>query len=342
MNPAVLARSLFGNHKHRMAKSKAIATRVLRPDDSGIAEAAALLLAGRLVAFPTETVYGLGADARSADAVASLYAAKRRPSFNPLIAHVPDIDAARAEGLFDATALRLAAAFWPGPLTLVVPAQERSRISDLARAGLDSVALRVPDHPVAGALIRAAGRPVVAPSANRSGRISPTSTDHVLEELAGRVDAILDGGPTRVGLESTVVACLDMPRLLRPGGVTREALEEVLGGPLAADIGGGITSPGMLASHYAPVAGVRLEASSALPDEAVLDFGGALRGQGAGPYRDLSPGRDLAEAAARLFGQLRDLDGTAARIAVAPIPRRGLGHAINDRLSRAAAPRPAR
>ncbi len=324
-----------------MATSNVIATRVIRPDDAGIAAAAALLLAGRLVAFPTETVYGLGADARSAEAVASIYAAKCRPSFNPLIAHVHDIEAALSEGLFDADAGRLAAAFWPGPLTLVVPVLHRSLISDLARAGLTSVALRVPDHPIAAAMIRAAGRPIVAPSANRSGRISPTSAEHVLQELAGRVDAVLDGGPTRVGLESTVVACLGAPRLLRPGGVTREALEEVLGRDIAADAGDEIASPGMSASHYAPGAVVRLDAVSALPDEAVLDFGGVLHGQGAGPYRDLSPGRDLVEAAARLFGHLRQLDGTAPCIAVAPVPRRGLGHAINDRLRRAAAPRPA-
>lgn len=323
-----------------MLPADTIETRLLSPDAAGIAQAAALLRAGRLVAFPTETVYGLGADARDAGAVAAIYAAKCRPSFNPLIAHVADIDAARREGRFDADALRLADAFWPGPLTLVVPADPASRIVDLARAGLESVALRVPDHPVALDLLRAADRPIVAPSANRSGRISPTSARHVMEELAGRIDAILDDGPTTVGLESTIVSCLGEPVLLRCGGVSVEAIEACLGRRLAAASQGPVVAPGMLASHYAPDAPVRLAAAAALPHEGVLDFGGILAGQGAGPYLDLSASGDLIEAAANLFAHLRRLDGTAAGIAVAPIPRTGIGLAINDRLARAAAPRP--
>lgn len=323
-----------------MAKDEPIETRSIQADAAGIAEAGALLRAGKLVAFPTETVYGLGADARSGPAVAAIYAAKRRPSFNPLIAHLGDTAAALAEGRFEAAASRLAEAFWPGPLTLVVPASAACSVSDLARAGLGSVALRVPDHPVAQALISAAGGPVVAPSANRSGRISPTSARHVWEELAGRIDAVIDGHPTRVGLESTVVSCVGEPTLLRHGGVTAEALEAVLGHALAVATGGEIVAPGMLASHYAPSARVRLDAEAARPDEAVLDFAGRLEGQGAGPYLDLSPAADLREAAAHVFDYLRRLDGPLA-IAVAPVPGRGLGRAINDRLRRAAAPRPA-
>ncbi len=322
-----------------MSRVNRVETRLIGTDATGIAEAAALLRAGRLVAFPTETVYGLGADARSGEAVAAIYAAKRRPSFNPLIAHVADTLAARVEGRFDAAAERLAEAFWPGPLTLVVPVAQTCGVSALARAGLDSVALRVPGHPVARALIAAAGRPIVAPSANRSGRISPTTARHVFEELDGRIDAILDGEAASIGLESTVVSCLGEPRLLRPGGVTREAVEDRLGRRLLDPVGDEVTAPGMLASHYAPAAMVRLDVGLALPDEAVLDFGGALRGQRGHAYLDLSPARDLAEAASRLFDFLRRLDGEARTIAVAPIPRRGLGHAINDRLARAASPR---
>ena len=314
----------------------------LAADPAGIAAAADLLRAGRLVAFPTETVYGLGADARSAEGVAGIYAAKGRPSFNPLIAHVADLAAAREQGLFDADALALARAFWPGPLTLVVPVTPGCTVSDLARAGLDSVALRVPAHPVARALIAEAGLPVAAPSANRSGRISPTTAAHVLADLDGRIDAVLDGGPTEVGVESAIVSCLGAPTLLRPGGVTREAIEAVLGRPLADAAAGGRTiAPGMLVSHYAPRAAVRLDARALRPGEAGLDFGGRFSGQG-GPVLDLSRRRDLAEAAANLFGFLRSLDERLAgqgSIAVAPIPAEGLGEAIRDRLARAAAER---
>ncbi len=314
----------------------------LTADPDGIAAAAALLCRGGLVGFPTETVYGLGADATSAEAVAGIYAAKDRPRFNPLIAHVPDLEAAQRQGVFGPDALALARAFWPGPLTLVVAVAPDCTVADLARAGLDSVALRVPAHPVARAVIEAAGVPVAAPSANRSGRISPTLSIHVLEDLDGRIDAVLDGGATEVGVESTIVSCLGEPTLLRPGGVTREALEAVLGRRLLVMADDGPTiAPGMLRSHYAPRAAVRLDALSLRPGEAGLDFGGRFAGQG-GDTLDLSPRRDLAEAAANLFGYLRRLDEAfngAGTIAVAPIPTSGLGEAIADRLARAAAER---
>ncbi|MCO5092441.1 L-threonylcarbamoyladenylate synthase [Bosea sp. (in: a-proteobacteria)] len=316
-------------------------TKRLSADAAGIAEAAALLRAGGLVALPTETVYGLAADATSGSAVAGIYAAKERPSFNPLIAHLPDLAGARRQGLFDANALTLAQAFWPGPLTLVVPASPGCTVSELARAGLSSVALRVPVHPVAQAVLAAAGRPIAAPSANRSGRISPTSARHVLADLEGRIDAVLDAGPAAVGVESTIVACLDgAPRLLRPGGVPREAIEHVLGRPLviASETGHGPIAPGMLASHYAPAARMRLDADAPHDGEAWLGFGPEARAHPAA--LNLSPAGDLGEAAANLFGHMRRLDEAGhAVIAVARIPEQGLGEAINDRLRRAAAPR---
>ncbi|MDB5508981.1 MAG: Sua5/YciO/YrdC/YwlC family protein [Hyphomicrobiales bacterium] len=310
-------------------------------DPRAVAQAADVIRAGGLVAFPTETVYGLGADATSGVAVAKIYQAKDRPQFNPLISHVPDLAAAEREGLFDAQARALAEAFWPGPLTLVVPASPTCRISDLARAGLPSVALRVPAHPVARDLLIAAGLPVAAPSANRSGRISPTHAAHVMGDLDGRIDMVLDGGPTQVGLESTIVACLpEGVRLLRPGGIARASIEEVLGAPLlAAATDAGVTAPGMLASHYAPHARLRLNATQVEPEEAVLDFGGRFAHVQAASF-DLSPRGNLVEAATHLFAFLRALDATGAEtIAVAPIPHDGLGEAINDRLARAAAPR---
>ena len=323
-----------------MSLTASLQTRLLRPDHGGLATAAALLRANGLVAFPTETVYGLGADARSGEATARIYEAKGRPRFNPLIAHLPSPALAMAEGLFDRHAAALAEAFWPGPLTLVVPATPACGVCELARAGLPSVALRVPGHALARAFLEAAGVPVVAPSANRSGRISPTEALHVMAELDGRIDIVLDGGPTSVGLESTIVACLGRPTLLRPGGIARADLESVLGVALAApETGGKVAAPGMLASHYAPQAAVRLAAREARPGEAVLDFGGRLGGQGAAAYLDLSPRGDLKEAASRLFGYLRRLDALAPTIAVAPIPVTGLGEAINDRLGRAAAAR---
>ncbi len=322
------------------SQRQSVATRRLPAGPQATAEAARLLRDGRLVALPTETVYGLGADATSDTAVAAIYAAKERPSFNPLIAHVPDLAAAEALGVFDVDARALAAAFWPGPLTLVTPTTPDCPVSLLARAGLDSIALRAPDHAGAQDILRATGRPVAAPSANRSGRVSPTTADHVLGDLDGRIDLVVDGGPCPVGVESTIVACLDgAVRILRPGGVARADIERVLGRAVdeATDDAPTI-APGMLASHYAPRAGVRLEAREVRPDEAVLDFGGQLAASG--PRLDLSPDGDLAEAAAHLFAYLRRLDAAGcAGIAVAPIPHEGLGEAINDRLARAAAPR---
>jgi L-threonylcarbamoyladenylate synthase len=319
-------------------------TQHLLPDEAGIAMAARLLREGKLVGLPTETVYGLAADATSGTAVAGIYAAKERPSFNPLIAHLPDLAAAQRQGLFDANALALARAFWPGPLTLVVPISPGCTVSDLARAGLETIGLRVPSHPVAQAVLRLADRPIAAPSANRSGRISATSAEHVVAELDGKIDAVLDGGPTHVGVESTIVACLDgAPRLLRPGGVPRAAIEGVIGRPLviAGESGVAPISPGLLASHYAPTAGVRLDADAPRPGEAWLGFGPEPEGAGAAAVSlNLSPSGDLAEAASHLFGYLRQLDAAGPRsIAVAPIPMEGLGEAINDRLKRAAAPR---
>lgn len=321
-------------------------TRRLTADDAGVQEAGALLRAGKLVAIPTETVYGLGADAGDPVAVAGIYAAKARPRFNPLIAHLPDLASARREGVFGEDALTLARAFWPGPLTLVVPVARTGRVCDLARAGLESVALRVPGSALARAVLTAAGCPVAAPSANRSGRVSPTQAEHVLGDLDGRIAAVLDGGPCPVGVESTIVACLDGPPvLLRPGGLPRDAIETVLGGDLAlpeAPDGAAPISPGLLASHYAPRAAVRLDAAEILPGEAVLLFGPAMP-EGldrAAIAVNLSPAGDLAEAAAHLFADLRRLDASgAATIAVAPIPEAGLGEAIRDRLARAAAPR---
>lgn len=320
-------------------------SRRLTASPAGIVTAADLLRGGGLVAFPTETVYGLSADARNPRAVADLYAAKGRPSFNPLIAHVPDLAAATRHGVFDESALRLARAFWPGPLTLVVPASEDCEVCDLARAGLPTLALRVPAHPIARDLLEAFGAPLVGPSANRSGRVSPTSAEHVLADLDGRIDAVIDGGVCEVGVESTIVACLDgPPRLLRPGGISREEIEAVLGAPLADGAGGdplAPLAPGLLTSHYAPRATVRLGATRIEPGEAALTFGPPPPGIEAAAARvDLSPSGDLREAAANLFAALRTLDASGAPvIAVAPIPREGLGEAIADRLSRAAAER---
>lgn len=325
----------------------AVTTRVLPAGDPAIAEAARVLAAGGLVAFPTETVYGLGADATNPAAVARLYAAKGRPSFNPLIAHVPDLAAARRLARFDAAAERLAAAFWPGPLTLVLPKASACDVAELATAGLDSVALRAPDHGVAQALLAAFGKPVVAPSANRSGHVSPTTAGHVVADLGGQIDLVVDGGPTRVGIESTIVACLGEPTLLRPGGVPREEIARVLGRALAdapaapAAEGEAPLAPGMLASHYAPRARLRLGATEVANGEALLAFGplppDAAR---AAAVLNLSSAGDLIEAAANLFSHLRALDHSgAATIAVMPVPSHGLGAAINDRLSRAAAPR---
>jgi L-threonylcarbamoyladenylate synthase len=317
------------------------ATRVLAADRAAIAKAATILRAGGLVAFPTETVYGLGADAANGEAVARLYAAKGRPAFNPLIAHIGTLELAHELGRFDANAERLAAAFWPGPLTIVLPRRPDFPISDLALAGLDTVALRMPAHPVAQALLRAFGGPIVAPSANRSGHVSPTDAEHVLADLEGRVDLILDGGACAVGLESTIVACLGEPTLLRPGGVAREEIERMLGRPLASmseTEDDAPLAPGMLSSHYAPRARLRLNATRAEQGEALLAFGNAPPANG--PVLNLSEGGDLVEAAANLFSHMRALDASGAqRVAVMSIPQEGLGEAINDRLARAAAPK---
>lgn len=303
-----------------------------------IAVAAQALLAGELVAFPTETVYGLGADATNDAAVARVYAAKGRPAFNPLIAHVPEAEAAFRLGEFPEAARKLAVEFWPGPLSIVVPRRKDCPVSLLASSGLDSIALRVPNHPVALELLRAVGRPVVAPSANPSGRVSPTTAEHVRRHLGNQVSVILDGGRCKVGVESTVVSFLnDGPKLLRPGGIGRAEIERVAGVTLAVESQTARPhSPGQLESHYAPTAELRLSAVGPRDGEVYLGFGTHAHG----PY-SLSPSGDLVEAAANLFRLLHDIDATGVgHIAVAPIPHHGLGEAINDRLSRAAAPRP--
>lgn len=319
------------------------ATGLLTADTDAVDTAAKILRGGGLVAFPTETVYGLGANAADGEAIARLYAAKGRPSFNPLISHVADLNAARKLAQFNALTEKLARAFWPGPLTLVLPKAMTCDVSELATAGLDTIAVRVPKHPVARDLLRAFGGAIVAPSANRSGHVSPTTARHVMEDLNGRIDLILDGGPTQVGVESTIVSCLGgEPMLLRPGGVARADIERIIGAPLAdpplpVDLAAPL-APGMLASHYAPNAALRLDATSAEPDEALLAFG-PLPPPGAKTTLNLSPRGDLTEAAANLFSYLRALDDGAVKIAVMPIPMTGLGEAINDRLARAAAPR---
>jgi L-threonylcarbamoyladenylate synthase len=303
-----------------------------------IAAAATALREGRLVAFPTETVYGLGADATNGEAVARVYAAKGRPSFNPLIAHVADTEAAFALGHFTPEAKALAHAFWPGPLSLVVPRRADCPVSLLASSGQDSIAIRVPSHSMALDLLRATGRPVVAPSANPSGRISPTTADHVRRHLKDKVAMVLDGGRCKVGVESSVVSFLeDGPKLLRQGGITRTEIEKVLGHPIAIESHSARPhAPGQLMSHYAPHAELRLNADSPREGEAYLGFG-PLHAHG--PFT-LSAKGDLVEAAANLFRLLHEIDATGVtRIAVAPVPHHGLGEAINDRLLRAAAPR---
>lgn len=314
-----------------------------------IPRAAALLRAGELVAFPTETVYGLGADATNGRAVAAVFEAKGRPHFNPLICHFATAEAAFAEVVADDRARRLAERFWPGPLSLVLPRRAECAVDLLAGAGLDSLAVRVPAHPVAQALIAAAGVPVAAPSANRSGQVSPTTAQHVLDGLEGRIAAVIDGGPCPVGVESTVLDLTGRGAvLLRPGGATAEAIEALIGTvarpiPLAAAAATqSLRSPGLMLSHYAPELPVRLGAARAGPDEALLAFGPAP--PGAAIVFNLSESGALREAAARLFAGLRWLDAEGrrrglARIAAMPVPDTGLGAAINDRLARAAAPR---
>jgi len=305
------------------------------PTDRDLDQAVSALRAGRLIILPTETVYGLAADAANPAAIARIFEAKGRPRFNPLIAHVADVAAARRLAHLDERALSLAEAFWPGPLTLVAPIADAAGVHDLARAGLDSVALRAPSHPVARQVLAAFGGPIVAPSANRSGRPSPTCLADAVAETGGAAAVSLDGGPCAIGLESTVVALLPgPPRLLRPGSVTREQIVEIVG-PLADDADEGHRSPGRLTRHYAPNAPVRLDATSIRPGEVFLAFG-PFQGDAAASLT-LSAGGDLREAAANLFACLRAADARApVAIAVAPIPETGLGEAINDRLRRAA------
>jgi L-threonylcarbamoyladenylate synthase len=309
---------------------------------AGITAAVAALKRGELVGIPTETVYGLAADATNAKAVGAVFLAKGRPRFNPLIVHLPTLAAAQAIATLDRSAEALARRFWPGPLTLVLPKRGGTGIADLVTAGLDTIAVRVPGHPVAQALLRAFGGPIAAPSANRSGHVSATDAAHVVADLGNAVSVVLDAGPATIGVESTIVGWhAGAPVLLRAGGVPRGAIEKVLGKGLAAPAAGAVAAPGMLASHYAPRATLRLNVTDVKPGEALLAFGST-------PPKDadravatvnLSETGDLAEAAARFFGALRALDDKAAAIAAAPIPDDGLGEAINDRLRRAAAPR---
>lgn len=297
-----------------------------------VARAADRLRKGSLVGVPTETVYGLAADAANGEAVASIYETKGRPRFNPLIVHVPDRAVAAQIGELQPDAIRLIEVFWPGPLTLVLPLRSDAQIAELVTAGLDSVALRLPAHPVARALLKELGRPFVAPSANRSGKISPTTAQHVASEFDHL--PVLDGGPCEMGLESTILGLTDnRPVLLRPGVISAAEITDVIG-PVHTDLSEKISAPGMMKSHYAPEAKVRLNADQALGDEVLLGFGGTP-----GATLDLSPAAELREAAARLFACLRQLDEMKKPIAVAPIPEEGLGAAINDRLRRAAAPR---
>jgi L-threonylcarbamoyladenylate synthase len=327
----------------------AVETQILATDNASIEMAAEVIRRGGLVAIPTETVYGLAADARNGIAVARLFEAKGRPQFNPLIVHVLDVEAARSLAEFDDAADKLAAAFWPGPLTLVLRRREGSGISDLVTAGLSTLAIRIPAHPVARAFLAACGRPLAAPSANRSGHVSPTTARHVAADLSGRINLILDGGPCEVGIESTVVDCSEgRPSILRPGGVSAEAAEEVLQRRLKQAAAGEVgstdeeapRSPGQLASHYAPQARLRLNVNVPEPGEALLAFGPQVPPH-CGPMINLSEQGDLREAAANLFSALRALDAKGCQsIAVLRIPGEGIGEAINDRLLRAAAPRP--
>ncbi len=302
-----------------------------------ISQAAQVLCSGGLVAFPTETVYGLGANALDERAIAKVYAAKGRPSFNPLIVHVVSLEEAKVYGQFDESSESLVRAFWPGSLTLVVPRTDDCAVPLLASAGLDTIALRVPSHPVALALLKEFGRPVVAPSANPSGKISPTTAQHVRDGLGDRIDLILDGGACAVGVESTVVRIVDgHAYLLRAGGIARKNIEQTLGQALRDGLAtGGLHSPGQMESHYAPRAPVRLDAEAPLRGEVYIGFGKHVHGP-----LSLSPGGDVVEAAANLFRMLHEADAVARHgIAVAPVPHEGLGEAINDRLRRAAAGR---
>lgn len=323
------------NRNAASRQTKVTSLQSLPDTPQGCSTASDILQGGGLVAFPTETVYGVGADARDDAAVARIYDAKGRPSFNPLIVHFADIETVKQHVIWTEEAELLANAFWPGPLTLVLRKRDTSDVSRLVTAGLDSLAVRMPAHPTARALLKAFGGPVAAPSANRSGQISPTQAEHVLQGLGPRIDAVLDGGTCPVGIESTIVSLLDKPVLLRPGGITEEALTQTLGHPIAVRKNAeAISAPGQLASHYAPAAKVRLNATDWYEGEARLGFGDV------DCDLNLSESEDLVEAAAHLFDYLHRLDASGATtIAVSPIPHHGLGVAINDRLSRAAAPR---
>jgi L-threonylcarbamoyladenylate synthase len=325
--------SIFGNRPLRVG-----------PDEYGIARAADALRQGELVGLPTETVYGLAADATNGHAVAAIYEAKGRPRFNPLIVHVHDLAAAKMIGALSATAHRLAERFWPGPMTLVVPVKAEAGLSSLVTAGLETVAIRIPGHPIARRIIEAAGRPIAAPSANLSGRVSPTLAEHVVGDLGDRVAVVVDGGPCDIGLESTIVTLTDreMLAILRPGGLSGDTLLEAGFGIDTRPKSDRIIAPGMLESHYAPIATVVLDHDDVTDADAILDFGCALAHiTKAKAYFDLSPSRDLREAAANFFSGLRALDARSpARIVVAQLPVAGLGEAIRDRLWRAAASRP--
>lgn len=318
-----------------MKTVKTVKTKALMPDKDGYLRASAVLSGGGLVAFPTETVYGLGGDARNNMAVAGIFKAKGRPSFNPLIVHVASIEAAKSYVEWTDEADRLASAFWPGPLTLVLPLRPDANLSPLVTANLPTLAIRIPQHPVAAALLKQFGGPVAAPSANPSGKISPTTADHVRAGLSGRIAAILDGGPCGVGLESTILGLEGEPTLLRPGGLPAEAIEAALGGPLKQHQSSDpLNAPGQMTSHYAPGSKLRLNATTLRQGEILLGFGNVEA------TLNLSPSGDLVEAAANLFGYLHDMDARGADvIAVSAIPDHGLGRAINDRLRRAAAPR---
>jgi L-threonylcarbamoyladenylate synthase len=343
---AALARTriLNGPQMERQILPAIFDTRTPAGLAEGVAAAAEALARAELVAMPTETVYGLAADATNARAVGSVFLAKGRPRFNPLIVHVPSLDAAQAVGAFGEPATQLAARFWPGPLTLVLPKRQSAKIPDLVTAGLETVAVRVPAHPVAQALLAAFGKPIAAPSANRSGAVSATDAAHVVADLAESVRVVLDAGPTPIGIESTIVGWnAGAPLLLRPGAIPRADLERALGKPLGSAPSGadGPAAPGMLVSHYAPRAQLRLDATEVRPGEALLAFGDARPRNAALAVAtaNLSESGDLSEAAARFFAALRALDRTGLTIAVTPVPDHGLGEAINDRLRRGAAPR---
>jgi len=316
-----------------------VSASVQKANAESIARAAAILRRGGLVAFPTETVYGLGANAVNDEAVAAIFAAKRRPRFNPLIVHVRNLEHAREFADFNSQAQSLAEAFWPGPLTMVLPRRPRARISLLASAGLDSIALRVPSHPTAHLLLRESGLAIAAPSANPSGSVSPTTAAHVAESLGGSVDLVLDDGAAGLGIESAIVGFAEFgPLLLRPGALPRAKIEALVG-RLQASTGETIVSPGQMTSHYAPRAELRLDAQTVHCGEALLAFGPEVP-MSVQLIRNLSPSADVREAAANLFAMLRELDASGCRcIAVMPIPEHDLGEAINDRLRRAAAGR---